>query len=171
MPFIASPNNRGRAVGFIRSFSNQALSTLAGRRNSKTSDEIAAEMAYQEQQDEWAKAKEISPQVAKKLPKAGPGVATQTAWHAGYVVIGLALCFLVAMVMLSGSPQFPPPPPGTRDVTSPLGWLGLVCALLLFGSIGIMVKIPSVMNASIDPMVFQIYQSTGIVFVSLVVLV
>jgi hypothetical protein len=33
-----------------------------------------------------------------------------------------------------------------------------------------MVKIPSVMNASLDPMVFQIYQSAGIMFVSLVVL-
>ena len=95
--------------------------------------------------------------------------ASRRAWRAGYAMILIACVLLAAMVILSDDPKFPPPKPGQRDLTSPLGWIGLVCALVLFGSIGIMVRIPSVMEACIDPMIFQVYQSLGIIFVSMVV--
>ena len=98
------------------------------------------------------------------------GSLERRAWIAGYVMMGVSACFLGVLVVMNASPDFPAPHPGTRDLASPVGWTGLACALALFGSIGIMVKIPSVMDAAMDPMVFQIYQSAGTVSVSAVVL-
>jgi hypothetical protein len=95
--------------------------------------------------------------------------ADRRAWCAGKIVSALALVLLATSLLLDEHAV--EPPAGKRDLGSPIGWIGLLSALLLFGSIGVMVKIPSVMDADIDPMVFQIYQSTGIVFVSAVVFI
>ena len=94
--------------------------------------------------------------------------ANHRAWMAGAMVSALAFVLLGVTIALDEHAS--EPPSGERDLSSPVGWVGLFSAVLLFGSVGVMVKIPSVMEADVDPMSFQIYQSAGIVFVSLVVL-
>jgi hypothetical protein len=97
------------------------------------------------------------------------GVSNKKAWCAGRIVTCISIVLLGATIALDENAK--EPPAGKRDLHSPVGWTGLVCALVLFGSIAVMVKIPSVMDADIDPMVFQIYQSGGIVFVSAVLFI
>jgi hypothetical protein len=52
------------------------------------------------------------------------GASNRSAWIAGYITICIAFVLLIAMLTLSSSGKYPPPLPGSRDLSSPVGWIG-----------------------------------------------
>lgn len=62
-----------------------------------------------------------------------------------------------------------PPDAGAVNMSAAIGWLGVVGALFIFGSYGIMIKTPAVQEAKCDSMVFQCYNSSAVAAVCLVI--
>ena len=56
---------------------------------------------------------------------------------------------------------------GGPDLSSPVGWVAVAGAIWVFGSYGILIKLPAV--AATHPQVFQIYFSAGVALTSLLV--
>ena len=88
-------------------------------------------------------------------------------WRAALAVCGLGLCLSAAPLALAYSGGWPPPEPGSRALLSPLGWIGLSCAVLMYGSASVVVRLPSVAEARVHPLVLLAYQACGVALVCL----
>jgi len=62
------------------------------------------------------------------------------------------------------------PPHDTVDLSDPTGFVAVVGAVIIFGSYGILIKSPTMVEANVPTLVFQIYLSTGVALCSLLVL-
>ncbi len=55
-------------------------------------------------------------------------------------------------------------------IDNTVGWIGVVLAILFFGSGGVFIKIKPVQDAKIDPMVLQLYYSLAVFVFNFIVL-
>jgi len=81
------------------------------------------------------------------------------------VVAALSFAVFVAfdatVVLLNRLHHIEPPSSGNIDVSAPIGWVAVCGAIVVMGSYGIMVKVPSVQKVDCDCMVFNVYMSAG----------
>ena len=50
----------------------------------------------------------------------------------------------------------------TNEVSATIGWITVIGAIICWGSNAVPLKIKSVQRAQVDPLVFQLYQSSAI---------
>mmetsp|Transcript_20976 Transcript_20976/g.60603 ORF Transcript_20976/g.60603 Transcript_20976/m.60603 type:complete len:408 (-) Transcript_20976:79-1302(-) len=84
---------------------------------------------------------------------------------AANAVVDVALVALTAVA--SRWSEEGPPSDGMVDMSAPVGWLGMLGAIVIFGGCGIMIKTPAVKEVNCDGMVFQCYYSAAVAGVSL----
>lgn len=58
---------------------------------------------------------------------------------------------------------------GEQGSSNPVGWIGLLSCILVWGSYAVPVKAPEILKAKVDPMVYQVYFTIGGVTCGLVV--
>jgi len=63
----------------------------------------------------------------------------------------------------------PPPPGGFIDKTAAIGWMGTFGSVFMLGSYGLLIKSKEVVDAAVDPFVFQLYYSMGVVSCSVLI--
>ena len=73
------------------------------------------------------------------------------------LIVTLCTIGLVAAVLVASFKCGDPPAENDKDLSNPTGWVAVAGAVLVFGSYGILIKLPSVQNAHVNTMIFQVH--------------
>jgi glucose uptake protein GlcU len=90
-------------------------------------------------------------------------------WTLASIVLILDIIIVAATICVDKFDHHPAPEAGVLDTSLPIGWLGVLGSIFIFGNYGILIKTPSVAEANCDCMVFQCYYSVAVAFVSFVI--
>jgi len=77
-------------------------------------------------------------------------------WGLAFLILVCDLALTIATIYLEKTNTDPIPQGGALDKSAPIGWLSVFAALFCFGTYGICMKTPSVEQANVDVMVWQV---------------
>lgn len=84
-----------------------------------------------------------------------------TDWRVVLLVVVLSSCVVASLVTVDVATHVKAPSSGHVDTTTPVGWMAVIGAVVVFGSFGILIKAPEVQEAQVHPVAFQLYFSLG----------